>query len=41
MAAFESAMRTFALAGDALHVNNARYMMAATAAEDPLLIAAR
>ncbi len=38
MAAFESAMRTFALAGDALHVNNARYMMAATAAEDPLLV---
>ncbi len=35
MAAFEAAMRTFALAGDALHVNNARYMMAATAAADP------
>jgi predicted ATPase/DNA-binding CsgD family transcriptional regulator len=34
MAAFEAAMHTFALAGDALHVNNARYMMAATAAED-------
>lgn len=33
MAAFESAMRTYALAGDAMHVNNARYMMAATAAE--------
>ncbi len=33
MTAFESAMRTFALAGDAMHVNNIRYMMAATAAE--------
>jgi tetratricopeptide (TPR) repeat protein len=33
MAAFESAMRTFALAGDAMHVNNSRYMMAATAAD--------
>ena len=37
MAAFESAMHTFALAGDALHVNNARYMMASTAADDPRL----
>ena len=36
MAAFESAIRTFALAGDAMHVNNARYMMAATAAESGL-----
>jgi predicted ATPase/DNA-binding CsgD family transcriptional regulator len=31
--AFESAMRTFALAGDAMHVNNARYMMASVAVE--------
>ena len=31
MADFESAMRTFELAGDAMHVNNARYMMAAHA----------
>ncbi len=29
--AFASAMETFALAGDAMHVNNARYMMAAAA----------
>jgi hypothetical protein len=33
MAAFESSMRTYALAGDAMHVSNARYMMAAVAAE--------
>jgi predicted ATPase/DNA-binding CsgD family transcriptional regulator/tetratricopeptide (TPR) repeat protein len=33
MAAFESAMHSFALAGDAMHVNNARYMMAATAVD--------
>ncbi|HEU4911503.1 MAG TPA: hypothetical protein VFV76_06365, partial [Actinomycetes bacterium] len=33
MVAFESAMHSFASAGDAMHVNNARYMMAATAAE--------
>lgn len=33
MAAFEAAMSTFALAGDAMHVNNARYMRAATAAD--------
>ena len=33
LAALESAMHTFALAGDALHVNNARYMMALTAAD--------
>ncbi len=32
LTAFESAMRTYALAGDAMHVNNSRYMMAATAA---------
>jgi predicted ATPase/DNA-binding CsgD family transcriptional regulator len=30
LAAFESAMRTYALVGDAMHVNNTRYMMAAT-----------
>ena len=30
--AFELAMEAYALAGDAMHVNNARYMMAATAA---------
>ena len=33
VAAFESAMHGFALAGDAMHVNNARYMMAATAVD--------
>jgi predicted ATPase len=33
MASFETGMQTFALAGDAMHVNNARYMMAATAAD--------
>lgn len=33
MAAFESAMHAYALAGDAMHVNNARYMMASVAAE--------
>jgi predicted ATPase/DNA-binding CsgD family transcriptional regulator len=33
IAAFDSAMRTYALAGDRMHVNNARYMMASTAAE--------
>ena len=33
IAAFESSMRSYALAGDAMHVNNARYMMASTAAE--------
>jgi len=32
MDVFESAMRTYAQAGDAMHVNNIRYMMAATAA---------
>ena len=31
MEAFESAMHTFSLAGDAMHVNNTRYMMAANA----------
>ena len=36
VAAFESAMRTYALAGDAMHVNNARYMMAAAAADSGL-----
>ncbi|MDQ3155442.1 MAG: hypothetical protein M3Q98_01765 [Actinomycetota bacterium] len=36
IAAFESAMHTFALAGDAMHVNNSRYMMAATAAQSGL-----
>ena len=30
---FESSMRTFALAGDAMHVNNTRYMMAVTAVD--------
>ncbi|KQQ92704.1 hypothetical protein ASF62_12780 [Leifsonia sp. Leaf325] len=30
---FEAAMHGFALAGDGMHVNNARYMMASTAAE--------
>jgi predicted ATPase/DNA-binding CsgD family transcriptional regulator len=33
ISAFESAMHAFALAGDAMHVNNARYMMAATVAD--------
>jgi predicted ATPase len=33
LAAFESAMKNFALAGDSMHVNNARYMMASTAAQ--------
>ncbi len=33
IAAFESAMQTYALAGDVMHVNNARYMMASAAAE--------
>jgi predicted ATPase/DNA-binding CsgD family transcriptional regulator len=33
LVALESAMHTFALAGDALHVNNARYMMALAAAD--------
>jgi len=33
LAAFESALESYALAGDAMHVNNARYMMASTAAE--------
>lgn len=32
IAAFESAMADYAQAGDTMHVNNARYMMAATAA---------
>ncbi|MGZ4594999.1 MAG: LuxR C-terminal-related transcriptional regulator [Actinomycetes bacterium] len=32
MTAFGSAMQTFVLAGDAMHVNNSRYMMAAAAA---------
>jgi predicted ATPase/DNA-binding CsgD family transcriptional regulator len=32
IAAFESSMEAYARAGDAMHVNNARYMMAATAA---------
>ncbi len=31
MASFESAMHTFGLAGDAMHVNNSLYMMAANA----------
>lgn len=35
LAAFESSMRAYALAGDALHVNNTRYMMAVTAAGLP------
>jgi hypothetical protein len=34
--AFAAAMRTFALAGDAMHVNNARYMMAATSTDSGL-----
>ena len=33
LAAFESALESYALAGDAMHVNNTRYMMASTAAE--------
>ena len=33
LAAFEQAMHTYALAGDAMHVNNARYMMASTVAD--------
>ena len=33
MSDFESAMHTFGLAGDAMHVNNARYMMAANAVD--------
>jgi predicted ATPase/DNA-binding CsgD family transcriptional regulator len=33
IAEFASAMHGYALAGDAMHVNNARYMMAITAAE--------
>jgi hypothetical protein len=36
VAAFESAMRGFALAGDAMHANNARFMMAHSAAADGL-----
>jgi hypothetical protein len=34
-AAFQEAMRTYALAGDAIHVNNSRYMMAAAAVAPP------
>jgi tetratricopeptide (TPR) repeat protein len=33
IAAFEAAMRAYALAGDAMHVSNSRYMMAMVAAE--------
>lgn len=33
MASFESAMHTFGLAGDAMHVNNSLYMMAANAVQ--------
>jgi len=33
IAEFEAAMHGYAVAGDAMHVNNARYMMAITAAE--------
>jgi len=33
LAAFESALESYALAGDAMHVNNTRYMMASTAAD--------
>ncbi|WP_308799029.1 ATP-binding protein [Agromyces silvae] len=36
IAEFASAMHGYALAGDAMHVNNARYMMAITAAEHGL-----
>lgn len=36
MAAFTSAMESFARAGDAMHVNNVRYMLAATAADSRL-----
>lgn len=36
VAAFEAAMRGYALAGDAMHANNARFMMAFSAAEDRL-----
>jgi predicted ATPase/DNA-binding CsgD family transcriptional regulator len=33
MAAFEAALQAYAAAGDAMHVNNVRYMMASTACE--------
>ncbi|MBT2518319.1 hypothetical protein J7E29_12805 [Streptomyces sp. ISL-90] len=36
IAAFESAMRGYALTGDAMHANNARFMMAHAAAADGL-----
>lgn len=36
IAAFESAMRGFAVVGDAMHANNSRFMMAFAAAEDAL-----
>lgn len=36
IAAFESAMRGYAMAGDKMHANNARFMMAFSAAEDGL-----
>lgn len=36
IAAFETAMRGYALVGDAMHANNARFMMAFSAAEDGL-----
>jgi DNA-binding CsgD family transcriptional regulator len=36
VAAFESAMRGYALAGDRMHANNARFMMAFSAASDGL-----
>lgn len=36
VAAFESAMRGYALAGDTMHANNARFMMAHAAAADGL-----
>lgn len=38
IAAFESAAATFALAGDAMHANNCRYMMASSAAQAGLRI---
>jgi predicted ATPase/DNA-binding CsgD family transcriptional regulator len=37
IAAFGSSMQQYARAGDAMHVNNARYMMAATAADAGIL----
>ena len=39
LVAFEQAMNTYAQAGDAMHVNNSRYMMASTVAEANLGLA--